>query len=105
MLAKIAVRARALRGRIGRMSTRFDIGWIAGVAIRALCVMTRVEAGDGLVDAVVALLLPSVQDGLIMLVRYLVRAGKSPRARAKRPRSNARRLRRRRHPSQSDPKR
>ncbi|MET7974926.1 hypothetical protein ABZW44_17980 [Streptomyces mirabilis] len=105
MLAKIAVRARALRGRVGRMSTRFDIGWIAGVAIRALCVMTGVEAVDGLVDAVVVLLLPSVQDGLTTLVRYLVRAGRSPRARAKRPHGNARRLRRRRHPSRGDRRR
>ncbi|MFE9643614.1 hypothetical protein ACFYO0_05560 [Streptomyces sp. NPDC006365] len=105
MLAKIAVRVRALRGRINRMLTRFDIGWIAGVAIRALFVLAGVEAVDGLLDGVVVLLLPSVQDGLIMLVRYWLRAGKSPRALAKRPHGNVRRLRRRKRQSQGDRKR
>ncbi|MFF7547667.1 hypothetical protein ACFZCU_29130 [Streptomyces canus] len=106
MLAKIAVYVRALCGRIKRMLTRFGIGWIAGIAIRALCVVTGVEAVDGWMDALAVLLLPTLQDGLVMLVHHWLRAGiNSPRLRAKRARNKVRDLRRRKPRSRGDRKR
>ncbi|WP_413756960.1 hypothetical protein [Streptomyces sp. MMBL 11-3] len=105
MLAKIAVYVHALCGRIKRMLTRFGIGWIAEIAIRALCVVTGCEAVDGWMDALAVLLLPTLQDGLVMLIHHWLRPGISPRLRAKRDRNKVRGLRRRNLRSRGDRKR